>query len=150
MTDDGRRRSANFSCQEGHEVFSLHQRGAALAALDRTFTELVITDLYLDKNPRLTDWKSCQKAARSIRPPSSIVITGFGSIETGRRSHEKRRVRLSGKPFKVDEFRLSVQRALSYNAAISETVFLRKQLKKKYHFSQIRRQRSEYARKCSR
>jgi DNA-binding NtrC family response regulator len=41
------------------------------------------------------------------------------------------------KPFKVEEFRLCVQRALSYNAAISETVFLRKQLKKKYHFSQI-------------
>ena len=41
------------------------------------------------------------------------------------------------KPFKVEELKICVQRALSYNAAISETVFLRKQLKKKYHFSQI-------------
>ena len=41
------------------------------------------------------------------------------------------------KPFKVDELRLCVQRALSYNAAISETALLRKQLKKKYQFSQI-------------
>jgi len=41
------------------------------------------------------------------------------------------------KPFKVDEFKLCVQRALSYNAALSETVYLRKQLKKKYQFSQI-------------
>jgi len=41
------------------------------------------------------------------------------------------------KPFKVDEFKLCVRRALSYNAAITETVYLRKQLKKKYQFSQI-------------
>jgi DNA-binding NtrC family response regulator len=41
------------------------------------------------------------------------------------------------KPFKVDELKLCVQRTLSYSAAVSETVYLRKQLKKKYEFSQI-------------
>src|SRR5438034_8928473 len=41
------------------------------------------------------------------------------------------------KPFKVDELSLAVQRALSYNDAVSENVYLRKQLKKKYQFSQI-------------
>jgi DNA-binding NtrC family response regulator len=41
------------------------------------------------------------------------------------------------KPFKVDELKLCVQRALSYNAAVTETAYLRKQLKKKYQFSQI-------------
>src|SRR6266487_3682048 len=41
------------------------------------------------------------------------------------------------KPFKVDALRLCVRRALSYNAAITETAYLRKQLKKKYQFSQI-------------
>ena len=41
------------------------------------------------------------------------------------------------KPFKVDELKLCVQRALSYNAAVTETAYLRKQLKKKYEFSQI-------------
>jgi transcriptional regulator with PAS, ATPase and Fis domain len=37
----------------------------------------------------------------------------------------------------VDELKLTVQRALSYNEAVSENVYLRKQLKKKYQFSQI-------------
>ena len=41
------------------------------------------------------------------------------------------------KPFKVDEFRLTIQRALSYNEAVSENVYLRKQLKKKYQFNQL-------------
>jgi DNA-binding NtrC family response regulator len=41
------------------------------------------------------------------------------------------------KPFKLDVLNLCVQRALSYNEAISENFYLRKQLKKKYQFSQI-------------
>jgi hypothetical protein len=41
------------------------------------------------------------------------------------------------KPFKVDDLRLCIQRALSYNDAISENIYLRKQLKKKYQFNQL-------------
>jgi two-component system response regulator AtoC len=41
------------------------------------------------------------------------------------------------KPFKLDELNLCIQRALSYNEAISENLYLRKQLKKKYQFSQL-------------
>ncbi len=37
----------------------------------------------------------------------------------------------------MEELKLCVQRALSYNAAVTETAYLRKQLKKKYEFSQI-------------
>jgi DNA-binding NtrC family response regulator len=41
------------------------------------------------------------------------------------------------KPFQVDELKLCIQRALSYSEAVSENVYLRKQLKKKYQFNQI-------------
>jgi DNA-binding NtrC family response regulator len=41
------------------------------------------------------------------------------------------------KPFKVDALKLCVQRALSYNAAITETAYLRKQLQRTYQFGQI-------------
>ncbi len=41
------------------------------------------------------------------------------------------------KPFKLDEFKLTVARALSYNEAVSENVYLRKQLKHQYRFDQI-------------
>ena len=41
------------------------------------------------------------------------------------------------KPFKVDDFRLCVRRALTYNDAISENIYLKKQLKKKYQFNQL-------------
>jgi two-component system response regulator AtoC len=122
--------------QEGHEVFPFTNGAAALDALATHSPELVITDLYLDKT-RAHGLEILQKA-RALNPPAVvIVITGFGSIETAVEAMKNGAFDYLEKPFKVDELRLCVQRALSYNAAISETAFLRKQLKKKYHFSQI-------------
>jgi DNA-binding NtrC family response regulator len=122
--------------QEGHEVFPFSNGGAALAGLTTHAPELVITDLYFDKT-RAHGLEVVQKA-RALSPPAVvIVITGFGTIETAVEAMKNGAFDYLEKPFKVDELRLCVQRALSYNAAVSETVYLRKQLKKKYEFSQI-------------
>src|SRR5712672_4480730 len=121
---------------EGHEVFPYTNGIAALAALAEHSPELVITDLYFDKT-RAHGLEILEKA-RELNPPAVvIVITGFGSIETAVEAMKIGAFDYLEKPFKVDELRLCVQRALSYNAAVSETAFLRKQLKKKYHFNQI-------------
>jgi DNA-binding NtrC family response regulator len=122
--------------REGHEVFPFTNGAAAVAALTEQAPELVITDLYLDKT-RAHGLEILQKA-RALNPPAVvIVITGFGSIDTAVEAMKNGAFDYLEKPFKVDELKLCVQRALSYNAAVSETVQLRKQLKKKYHFSQI-------------
>ena len=99
-------------------------------------SELVITDLYLDKT-RAQGLDILHKA-RGLNPPAVvIVITGFGTIETAVEAMKKGAYDYLEKPFKLDELKLCIQRALSYNTAISENVYLRKQLKKKYQFSQI-------------
>src|SRR5437867_6767345 len=122
--------------REGHEVFPFTNGPAALAALTTHSPELVITDLYLDKT-RAHGLEMIQKA-RELNPPAVvIVITGFGSIETAVEAMKNGAFDYLEKPFKVEELRLCVQRALSYNAAVTETAYLRKQLKKKYQFSQI-------------
>src|SRR5678809_807662 len=127
---------ADMLRHEGHEVFPFTNIQAASAALASHAPELVITDLYLDKaNPHGME---ILKKARELSPPAVvIVITGFGSVETAKEAMKYGAFDYLQKPFKVDEFKLCVQRALSYNAAITETVYLRKQLKKKYQFSQI-------------
>ncbi len=122
--------------QEGHEVFPFTDGPAAIAALATHAPELVITDLYLDKT-RPHGMEILKKARELVPPAVVIVITGFGSIETAKEAMKNGAFDYLEKPFKVDEFKLCVQRALSYNAAVSETVQLRKQLKKKYQFSQI-------------
>ncbi|HYG36826.1 MAG TPA: sigma-54 dependent transcriptional regulator [Clostridia bacterium] len=122
--------------QEGHEVYPFSDDQAATAALTTHAPELVITDLYLDRaQPHGLD---ILKKARELDPPAVvIVITGFGSIETAKEAMKYGAFDYLEKPFRLDEFRLCVQRALSYKAALSETVYLRKELKKKYQFSQI-------------
>ncbi len=109
---------------------------AAAAALSTHAPELVITDLYLDKT-RPHGLEILKKARELVPPAVVIVITGFGSVETAKEAMKNGAFDYLQKPFKVDEFKLCVQRALSYNAAVTETVYLRKQLKKKYQFSQI-------------
>ncbi|MEW6302551.1 MAG: sigma-54 dependent transcriptional regulator [Verrucomicrobiota bacterium] len=121
---------------EGHEVFPFTNGNAALEKLSEVAPELVITDLYLD-NTRAHGLEILQKARALNPPPSVIMITGFGTIETAVEAMKKGAYDYLEKPFKLDELKLCIQRALSYNQAISENVYLRKQLKKKYQFNQL-------------
>src|SRR6184192_1275608 len=121
---------------EGHEVFPYTNGNAALEAIESVAPELVITDLYLDKT-RAQGLDILHKARGLNLPAVVIVITGFGTIETAVEAMKKGAYDYLEKPFKLDELKLCIQRALSYNTAISENVYLRKQLKKKYQFSQI-------------
>jgi two-component system response regulator AtoC len=122
--------------QEGHEVFPFTNGPAALAGLAEHTPELVITDLYFDKT-RAHGLEILERA-RELSPPAVvIVITGFGTIETAVDAMKKGAFDYLEKPFKVDALKLCVQRALSYTAAISETAYLRKQLRKTYQFGQI-------------
>ncbi|MDB6038166.1 MAG: Two component, sigma54 specific, transcriptional regulator, Fis family, partial [Verrucomicrobiales bacterium] len=121
---------------EGHEVFPFTNSNAALAALETVDPELVITDLYLDKTR--AHGLDILKKARSLNSPALVImITGFGSIETAVEAMKQGAYDYLEKPFKLEELRLCVQRALSYNDAVSENVYLKKQLRKKYQFNQI-------------
>jgi DNA-binding NtrC family response regulator len=122
--------------REGHEVFPFSSYNAAIETLEAQCPELVITDLYLDKT-RTHGLEILQKA-RALNPPSTvIVITAYATIETAVDAMKKGAFDYLEKPFKVDDLRLCIQRALSYNDAISENIYLRKQLKKKYQFNQL-------------
>jgi DNA-binding NtrC family response regulator len=121
---------------DGHEVFPFTNLHGALNGLTAHQPELVVTDLYLDKAN--AHGLEIIKKARAMSPPAiAICITGYGSIDTAVEAMKNGAFDYLEKPFKVDELRMAIQRALSYGSAVSETTFLRRQLKKKYHFSQI-------------
>jgi len=122
--------------QDGHEIFPFTTGTAAVAALGSHKPELVITDLYLDRTPDQS-MEILQKARSQNPPVTTIVITGLGSIETAVEVMKNGALDYLEKPFQVGQLKLCVQRALAYNAAVSETTFLRKQLRKKYRFDQI-------------
>src|SRR5687767_8938127 len=121
---------------EGHEVHPFNNTTAALEALDNIQPELVITDLYLDKAK--AGGLEILKRGRAMNPPAvTIVITGFGSIETAVEAMKYGAFDYLEKPFKLDELKLCVQRSLNYNDVASENVYLKKQLGRKYQFNQL-------------
>ncbi len=130
--------------QEGHEVFPFSNGNAAMAAIATHSPDLIITDLYFDKT-RAHGLEVVQKA-RTLNPPAVvIVITGYGTIETAVEAMKNGAFDYLEKPFKVEELKLCVERALSYSEAITardqaitETVYIRKQLSKTYQFREIK------------
>ena len=121
---------------EGHEVFPCSNARKAVEFMDEQTPELVITDLYLEKT-RPVGMDILQKA-KSLNPPAIVVvITGYATISTAVEAMKKGAFDYLEKPFKLDEFKLAIQRALAFNEAVSENLYLRKQLKQKYQLSQI-------------
>ena len=120
----------------GHEVHPFSNGPAALEDIEEIQPEIVITDLYLDKT-RAFGLDLLKHTQKNLPSAVVIVVTGFGSIETAVEAMKHGAFDYLEKPFKLDELKLSVDRALSYNEAVSENAYLRKQLKKKYQFNQI-------------
>src|SRR6266851_5161130 len=121
---------------EGHEVIPCTNGNTAIEAIESQAPELVITDLNLEKSR--TQGLDILQKARTLHPPAIvIVITAFGSIETAVEAMKKGAYDYLEKPFKLDDFKLCAQRALSYNKAITENIYLRKQLRETYQFLQI-------------
>jgi DNA-binding NtrC family response regulator len=121
---------------EGHEVFPFTNALPALEALEPQHPDLVVVDMVLEKS-RVQGLDVLGKA-RTLNPPSVvIVITGFGTVETAVEAMKKGAYDYLEKPFKLEEFKACVERALSYNKAISENLYLRKQLNEKYQFNKI-------------
>ncbi|HEU0010127.1 MAG TPA: sigma-54 dependent transcriptional regulator [Verrucomicrobiae bacterium] len=122
--------------REGHEVFPFNNGNAAHDALEEQQPELVITDLNLEKSR--VQGLDIVKKARSLSPPAEvIVITAFGSVGTAVEAMRQGAYDYLEKPFKLDDFKLCAQRALSYTKAVAENHFLKKQLSEKYQFNQI-------------
>ena len=121
---------------EGHEVFPYTNGNAALEFIEECNPELVITDLNLERSR--TQGLDILQKARTMHPPATvIVVTGFATVETAVEAMKKGAYDYLQKPFKLDSFKACVQRALSYNEAVSENVYLRKQLRDRYRFNQI-------------
>src|SRR6266487_1881278 len=121
---------------EGHEVIPCTNGNTAIEAIESQAPELVVTDLNLEKSR--TQGLDILQKARTLHPPAVvIVITAFGSIETAVEAMKKGAYDYLEKPFKLDDFKLCAQRALSYNHAVAENHYLKRQLREKYHFNQI-------------
>jgi DNA-binding NtrC family response regulator len=121
---------------EGHEVFPFTNYTGVAEALTTKRPDLVITDLYLDKT-KPHGLEIVQKACALSPPPVVIMITGFGTVESAVEAMRLGCYDYLEKPFKLDELKLCIQRALNHTQVLAENQELRKELRRSYQFHRI-------------
>ncbi len=121
---------------DGHEVFPFNGFPGASEGLVTHHPDIVITDLYLDR--KSAHGLDIVRKARTLSPPPVIImITGYGTIESAVEAMRLGAFDYLEKPFKLEELKLCVQRALAHTAVVAENHQLRRELKKQYRFTQI-------------
>ena len=106
----------------------------ALRILGGDTFEIVITDLFM---PDITGIDILKKVKETSPATEVILITGHASAETAVSAMKEGAFDYITKPLNVEELRLIVAKALEKNRLLVENVYLKKQLRDKYEFTNI-------------
>jgi two-component system, NtrC family, response regulator HydG len=120
--------------QEGFEVILAEDGYKALAKLEETAPDVLLTDL---KMPGL-DGIELLRRARELYPDLIVVLmTAFAGVETAVQAMRDGAEDYLTKPVQVDELVLIVERSLERQKLRKETVELRARLKERLRFENI-------------
>ena len=120
--------------REGVEVSTaLSGEQAVALGLDNLF-DLIITDVRMGEKDGMEVLRFFKKNAPET---TVIMITAFGSIETAIEAIREGAYDYISKPFKLDEIKFTVQRALEQRRLIQENKFYRRELLDKYQFKNV-------------
>jgi len=112
--------------KEGYEVTGTLSGSNALAHLDKTIFDLVLTDLKMEK----VDGMRILKRTKELYPDTEVImITGYATIDSAIEAMKAGAYHYIAKPYKLDEVRKVVQEALEKNRLKKENVRLREHLK---------------------
>ncbi len=116
---------AEFLTLEGYAVRTVEDGEKALTELRIRPYDLVITDL---KMPRISGLQLLEKIGQENIPVLTILMTGFGTVETAIEAMKRGAYDYLLKPFKVEEVIQTVQRALDRQQLQAENMRLREAL----------------------
>ena len=119
---------------KGHQVFPFNSAPKAIEQLDAIGPQVVIADIKMET---MTGFDVLRHVREHHRQTAVILITAYASVETAVEAMKMGAYDYVTKPFKIDELQMTVQRALDYQAALRENVYLRKELKNRYRFENI-------------
>jgi len=119
---------------DGHSVFQAHNGNEALKLLKENVFDLMITDVRL---PGIDGITLMQKAKEVQTHLAVIVITAYAGVDTAVEAMRSGAFDYVTKPFKLNELKVKIERALSYENAMAENKVLKTTLKTKYHFNFI-------------
>ncbi len=117
--------------KEGHDVVAAVSGEDALKAVQTEIFDLVISDV---KMPRM-DGINVLKTVKDISPESVVImITAYATAETAVEAMKLGAYDYITKPFKVDEIRLIIQKALEKRHLRKENVLLKREMESKAGF----------------
>jgi DNA-binding NtrC family response regulator len=120
--------------KEGYQITTALSGKEALKKLSKDTYEVVISDL---KMKQMNGLQLIDEISKQDSAPFVIIMTAFATIESAIEALKKGAFDYITKPFKVDEIKLAVSRALEQGKIRNENVYLKKQLKKTEGFGAI-------------
>ena len=120
--------------KEGYEVITALSGEEAMARGMEDFFNIVITDMRLGDQDGMEVLRSFKKLAPET---TVIMITAFGSIETAIEAIREGAFDYISKPFKLDEIKFTIRRALEQRRLLQENRFYRQELLGKYQFKNV-------------
>ncbi len=119
---------------ERYEVVSASDGLEGLSYLANDIFDLVITDIKMPK----VDGFELLKKTKEISPDTIVImITAFGTTEAAIEAMKSGAYDYINKPFKIDEIRLIVEKALEKKRLSEEVSLLRKRVKTTYRLENI-------------
>lgn len=116
---------ADFLAMEGFEVRTAPDGTAALVELSRGHFDLVLSDL---KMPKMGGIELLEAIARTTPQVVTIIMTGFGTVETAIDAMKRGAYDYIMKPFKMEEVVHTVRRGLERKKLAAENLRLKEAL----------------------
>ncbi len=120
--------------QEGYDVSTALSGEEAIAQGTDHLFEIVITDVRMGEKDGMEVLRFFKKNAPDT---TVIMITAFGSIETAIEAIREGAFDYISKPFKLDEIKFTLRRALEQRRLIQENKYYRQELLDKYQFKNV-------------
>ena len=113
---------SDFLKEEGYSVTTVEDGSAAMEELHRASYNLVISDL---KMPKMGGLELVQQITEESLPVLTVIMTGFGTVETAIEAMKRGAYDYILKPFKVEEVVHIVQRGLDRQRLQHENIRLK-------------------------
>ncbi|MFQ5422856.1 MAG: sigma-54-dependent transcriptional regulator [Phycisphaerae bacterium] len=125
---------SEFLRLEGYEVDGVDSVEAAITRLERQVYHIVISDVNLPKSDGFELLRTIRDRFHDV---VTIVITGYGTIESAVEAIKMGAYDYLTKPIVDDEIRLVVQRAFQQQSLIRENRVLKQQLQQRYALDNV-------------
>jgi two-component system response regulator PilR (NtrC family) len=123
-----------FLAKSGHDVVVATDGESGLREIADEDLDLVVTDLKLGRVSGLDVLTRCKEVA----PQTEVILmTAFSTVETAIEAMRRGAFDYVGKPFKLDEISITIEKALEKRALSLENIRLKRELSERYRFEQI-------------